>query len=167
MAWLWSCSPVASSLPSDDLLRSARYQNPAEGDERCRTARTHTLPARMCPSLQLATSQVAAHAVVVKWKDRDVHGAAALLCIRLKVSNVFAANSERPGQRRPTGRRLPLFRHGDQAFALSLFPSSLARTSDGFRLLVLCSDGFSYALRRFISRKTPSRCIFFFGTLRA
>src|SRR5262249_6310752 len=31
MAWLWSCSPVASSLPTDDLLRSARYQNPAEG----------------------------------------------------------------------------------------------------------------------------------------
>ena len=64
-----------------------------------------------------------------------MHGAAALLCIRLKVSNVFAANSERPGQRRPTARRLPLFRHGDQAFALSLFPSSLARTSNGFRLL--------------------------------
>src|SRR5262249_42959109 len=141
MAWLWSCSPVASSLPSDDLLRSARYQNPAEGDERCRTARAHTLPA-----LQLATSQVAAHAVVVKWKDRDVHGAAALLCIRLKVSNVFAANSERPGQRRPTGRRLPFFRHGDQAFALSLFPSSLARTSDGFRLLA------RLALRRFFIR---------------
>src|SRR5271166_3661382 len=32
---------------------------------------------------------------------------------------------------------------------------------------VLRSDGFSYALRRFISRKTPSRCIFFFKTLRA
>jgi len=77
-----------------------------------------------------------------------VHGAAALLCIRLKVSNVFAANSERPGQRRPTARRLPLFRHGDQAFALSLFPSSLARTSDGFRLLA------RLALRRFFIRLT-------------
>jgi hypothetical protein len=32
---------------------------------------------------------------------------------------------------------------------------------------VLRSDGFSYALRRFISRKTPSRCIFFLRTLRA
>ena len=32
---------------------------------------------------------------------------------------------------------------------------------------VLRSDGFSYALRRFISRKTPSRCIFFLSTLRA
>jgi hypothetical protein len=31
---------------------------------------------------------------------------------------------------------------------------------------VLRSDGFSYALRRFISRKTPSRCIFFLRTLR-
>jgi hypothetical protein len=32
---------------------------------------------------------------------------------------------------------------------------------------VLRSDGFSYALRRFISRKTPSRCIFFLRTLSA
>src|SRR5215471_8850323 len=32
---------------------------------------------------------------------------------------------------------------------------------------VLRSDGFSYALRRFISRKTPSRCIFFLSTRRA
>jgi len=30
---------------------------------------------------------------------------------------------------------------------------------------VLRSDGFSYALRRFNSRKTPSRCIFFLRTL--
>jgi hypothetical protein len=111
------------------------------------SARSHASGADV-PALQLATSQVAAHAVVVKWKDRDVHGAAALLCIRLKVSNVFAANSERPRQRRPTGRRLPLFRHGDQAFALSLFPSSLARTSDGFRLLA------RLALRRFFIRLT-------------
>jgi len=89
----------------------------------------------MCPALQLATSQVAAHAVVVKWKDRDVHGAAVLLCIRHKVRNVFAANSERPGQRRPTGRRLPPFGHRDQAFALGQFPGSFARASDGFSLL--------------------------------
>src|SRR6516164_4588953 len=47
--------------------------------------------------------------------------------------NVFAANSE-PG-RRPTRRRLPLFRNGDQAFALRLFPCRLARATDGFRLL--------------------------------
>jgi len=32
---------------------------------------------------------------------------------------------------------------------------------------VLRSDGFSYALRRFISRKTPSRCSFFLRALRA
>src|SRR6266508_723708 len=32
---------------------------------------------------------------------------------------------------------------------------------------VLRSDGFSYALRRFISRKMPSRCSFFLSTLRA
>ena len=31
----------------------------------------------------------------------------------------------------------------------------------------LRSDGFSYALRRFISRKMPSRCIFFLRTRRA
>src|SRR5262249_28354271 len=59
--------------------------------------------------------------------------------------NVFAANSE-PGRRRPTGRRLPLFRHGDQAFALGLFPGSLARAPDGFRLLA------GLALGRFFIR---------------
>src|SRR5436189_234013 len=32
---------------------------------------------------------------------------------------------------------------------------------------VLRSDGFSYALRRFISRKMPSRCSFFLRALRA
>jgi|SRR5215471_19095091 hypothetical protein len=84
------------------------------------SARSHASGADV-PALQLATSQVAAHAVVVKWKDRDVHGAAALLCIRLKVSNVFAANSERPG-----------------------FPPSRASCAQTV---------FSYALRRFISRK--------------
>jgi hypothetical protein len=59
---------------------------------------------------------------------------------------MFAANSERPGQRRPTGRRLALFGHGDQAFALGLFPGSLARASDGFRLLA------GLALGRFFIR---------------
>src|SRR5262249_29224782 len=48
--------------------------------------------------------------------------------------NVFAANSE-PGRRRPTGRRLPALGHGDQALALGQFPGSLARATDGFRLL--------------------------------
>jgi hypothetical protein len=48
---------------------------------------------------------------------------------------MFAANSEQPGQRRSTGRGLPLFGHRDQAFALGLFPGRLARASDGFRLL--------------------------------
>src|SRR5215813_6202504 len=59
---------------------------------------------------------------------------------------MFAANSERPGQRRPTGRGLALFGHGDQAFALGLFPGSLARASDGFRLLA------GLALGRFLIR---------------
>src|SRR5262249_1304079 len=40
------------------------------------------------------------------------------------------------------------------------------RTASAFSR-VLRSDGFSYALRRFISRKTPSRCIFFLSTRRA
>ena len=48
---------------------------------------------------------------------------------------MFAANSERPWERRPTGRIVPVFGHGDQTFALGLFPGSFARTSDGFRLL--------------------------------
>ena len=51
-----------------------------------------------------------------------------------------------PGQRRPTGRRLPLFRHGDQTFALGLFPGGLARAPDGFRLLA------GLALGRFFVR---------------
>jgi len=46
----------------------------------------------------------------------------------------------------PTRCIVPAFGHGDQAFALSLFPGSLARTSDGFRLLT------GLALRRFFIR---------------
>jgi hypothetical protein len=71
---------------------------------------------------------------------------AAPLCITHKVRNVFAANSERPGQRRPTGRRLPPFGHRDQAFALGQFPGSFARASDGFCLLA------GLALGRFFVR---------------
>src|SRR6516162_10209517 len=59
---------------------------------------------------------------------------------------MFAANSKQPGQRRPTRCIVPAFGHGDQAFALSLFPGSLARTSDGFRLLA------GLALGRFFIR---------------
>src|SRR5262249_32238896 len=59
---------------------------------------------------------------------------------------MFAANSEQPGQRRPTRRIVPPFGQRDQAFALSLFPGSLARTSDGFRLLA------GLALGRFFIR---------------
>src|SRR5215467_5150598 len=57
----------------------------------------------------------------------------------------FAANSE-PGRRRPTGRTLPPFGHGDQAFALGQLPGGLARASDGFRLLA------RLAFRRFFIR---------------
>src|SRR5947208_17116963 len=42
-------------------------------------------------------------------------------------------NSER--SRRATRRKLPLFRHGKQAFPLRLLPGRLARPADGFRLL--------------------------------
>jgi hypothetical protein len=63
---------------------------------------------------------------------------AAPLCI------MVAANSE-PG-RRPTRRELAFFRHGDQAFALRLFPGRLARAADGFRLLA------GLALGRFFIR---------------
>src|SRR5262245_6843274 len=59
---------------------------------------------------------------------------------------MFAANSEQPGQRRPTRRIVPAFGHGDQAFALRQFPSSFARASDGFRLLA------GFALGRFFIR---------------
>src|SRR6266436_8394983 len=58
---------------------------------------------------------------------------------------MFAANSKRPG-RRPTRRRFPLFRHGDQAFALCEFPGRLACAPDGFRLLA------GLALGRFFIR---------------
>src|SRR6516162_9061844 len=57
---------------------------------------------------------------------------------------MVAANSK-PG-RRPTGRGLALFRHGEQAFALRLFPRSLARAADGFRFLA------GLALGRFFVR---------------
>jgi hypothetical protein len=57
---------------------------------------------------------------------------------------MFAADSK-PG-RRPAGRGLALFRHGDQAFALRLFPGRLARAADGFRLLA------GLALGRFFIR---------------
>jgi hypothetical protein len=56
---------------------------------------------------------------------------------------VFAANSE-PGRGRATGRRLPLFRHGDQTFALGLLPGSLARAPDGFRLLASLALGWFF-----------------------
>ena len=78
------------------------------------------------------------------------------------------ASSERPGQPRPKGRRLPPFGHRDQAFALRLFPGSFARAPDGFCLLA------GFALGRFFVRlatlhltKTPSPCIFFLSALSA
>ena len=66
--------------------------------------------------------------------------------MRTSTPRDVAANSEQPGQRRPTRCIIPAFGHGDQAFALSLFPGSLARTSDGFRRLA------GLALRRFFIR---------------
>src|ERR1700730_16661872 len=59
-------------------------------------------------------------------------------------SLLMALNSK-PG-RRPTGRELPLFRHGNQAFALRLFPRRLARAANGFRFLA------GLALGRFFIR---------------
>ena len=64
---------------------------------------------------------------------------------------------------------------GSRFFGMGIKPSRCAcflaalrarRIASAFSR-VLRSDGFSYALRRFISRKTPSRCIFFLSTLRA
>src|SRR5262249_13958402 len=55
--------------------------------------------------------------------------------MRTSVPRDIRSNSERPGRRRPTRRKLSLFRHRDQAFALGLFPGRLARAPDGFRLL--------------------------------
>jgi hypothetical protein len=59
---------------------------------------------------------------------------------------VFAANSE-PGRRRPTGRGLPPLGHGDQAFALRLFPGSLARASTAERDLRDFEDDFTEFLQ--------------------
>jgi hypothetical protein len=58
---------------------------------------------------------------------------------------VFAANSE-PGRWRPPRRSVPTLGHGDQAFALRLFPGSLARAPDGLCLLA------GLALGRFFMR---------------
>jgi hypothetical protein len=56
------------------------------------------------------------------------------------------ASSERPGQPRLKGRRLPPFGHRDQAFTLRLFPGSFARAPDGFCLLA------GFAFGRFFVR---------------
>src|SRR5262249_49328536 len=79
MAWLWSWCFVALSLPLNDLLRSVRYQNAAGGDERCHTARAHSVP-RGCARLATGHPPRWAHAVVVIGDDRDVHHAAAVRC---------------------------------------------------------------------------------------
>src|SRR5262245_54393417 len=47
----------------------------------------------------------------------------------------FAADSERPTRRSPTGYVLPALGHRDQALALGLLPGGLSRAPDGFRLL--------------------------------
>ena len=65
-------------------------------------------------------------------------------CTRIN-HKVFAANLK-PWRRRSTRRSLPPFGHGDQAFALGLFPGGLARAPDGFRLLA------GLALGRFFIR---------------
>src|SRR5215471_19680800 len=79
MAWLWSWCFVALSLPLNDLLRSVRYQDAAGGDERCHTARAHSVP-RGCARISAGHLPGGAHAVVVIGNDRDVHGAAAVRC---------------------------------------------------------------------------------------
>jgi hypothetical protein len=64
---------------------------------------------------------------------------------------------------------------GSRFFGMGIKPSRCASFRAALRARrmasafsrVLRSDGFSYALRRFISRKTPSRCSFFLRTLRA
>src|SRR5262249_25539753 len=66
--------------------------------------------------------------------------------MRTTPREMFAANSEQPGQRRPTRCIVPAFGHGDQAFALGQFPGSFARASDSFCLLT------GFALGRFFVR---------------
>ena len=69
------------------------------------------------------------------------------------------------GRRGAASRRLGMgIRPSRWASFLAAFRAR--RTASAFSR-VLRSDGFSYALRRFISRKTPSRCSFFLRTLRA
>jgi hypothetical protein len=48
--------------------------------------------------------------------------------LRLAVARreMFEANSERPWQRRPTGRIVPAFGHGDQTFAHEILVSDAA-----------------------------------------
>src|SRR5262245_21647598 len=79
MAWLWSWCFVALSLPLTDLLRSVRYQDAAGGDERCHTARAHSVP-RGCARISAGHLPGGADAIVVVCNDRDVQGAAALRC---------------------------------------------------------------------------------------
>src|SRR6516164_3148738 len=70
------------------------------------------------------------------------------------------------GARRGAGSRF--FGMGSKPSRCACFLAALrARRMASDFSRVLRSDGFSYALRRFISRKTPSRCIFFLSTLRA
>src|SRR5215472_7332896 len=65
---------------------------------------------------------------------------------RPRGAGTCAQQNSEPGRRRPTGRGLPPLGHRDQAFALRQFPGSLARASDGFRLLA------GLALGRFFIR---------------
>src|SRR5262249_27273835 len=77
--------------------------------------------------------------------------------------NPSAQNLGGPARRGGASRRLGI---GIKPSRCACFLAALRarRTASAFSR-VLRSDGFSYALRRFISRKTPSRCIFFLSTL--
>jgi hypothetical protein len=85
------------------------------------------------------------HSFVLAAQRRCALGARLQLLGARNARTSFAANSE-PGRRRPTGRSLPPFGHGDQAFALGQLPGGLPRASDGFRLLA------RLAFRRFFIR---------------
>jgi len=63
---------------------------------------------------------------------------------------MFAANSEQPGQRRPTRCIVPAFGARDETFALGLFSGGLPRSPNGLRFLASLALG-----RLFIGLATP------------
>jgi hypothetical protein len=75
---------------------------------------------------------------------------AGILCPRRSASRDVRSKLRTTWAAAPTRCIVPAFGHGDQAFALSLFPGSLARSSNGLRFLAGLALG-----RLFIGLATP------------